>query len=1047
MPNTESNTLRYKSGRIPVIALDYSSRQLAQKRELLVDYKNAKLYVVSAEDRTVIYDLTSNIIKAFKESGGASDFTIEIEGLGTYKLGDIINQLYTSKIDLIEDKEFQYNAPTVSFDNKSLAIYDRQASMLNFNRANDRTVPMKKDDALVWMPFDLENLENRLLKLENTSVPDIEEWKSFRIRLAAVEATDELYKDLPNMKANISINAAGIKDLSDRVNALDINTVKDNITTLTNTVNTHNAKIKTDEAKLELLTKKVNDDDAILQLLEERANTNLATLTDLLSRTTKLENINANDRLSTVENDIVNINSQLASVASSENISNIDERLHALEDKYPVDISSLTTDVTALKTKTATHDSAIPELQEKVATLEQNVTSLSGIDIDQINNNIDQKVNSIKQTVDSYTQTSASLQTLVDQLKTSVDAIPVYTAGDGIKISSANEISLNHVLATVDGEDHSSNRIKTTYELHNTDTSYIFGGSYNINSALFLSEKYTGDNYNLKTDGGIFNSDYATMVGGGGGLIVDSDNATIVGNNRGEIYGSKLATIVGGYSNEIYSSTGGATVLGSNSASIEFTNYTNTIVGAVNGGTIDSASSSLIIGNGTITGSNSSGSMSVGGNRNLIDNGCYGTVIGGLGNINSYNTTFDLPFRTLNTAKVESDYNTRTSLKRLSECMTHGDYYSSYGELSLGGIDNTVSGDGSVNIGGNKSKVWGAFNVNVGGYGNFLFGNQAVTVGGYNSIAEGYSSVAVGGGYSKSSNTIAIGPGAVSYYLDSDVDGEKLNSNIAIGLESVAKENGVISFGHKAGDIAPFYVVKDEENIASLDDFKTSITSSLKSLAKMVSEGYKPYGPEMHWPLISFKENLNKNGIFNYSTKGIAELVATRDDSTDTYTAITDDKIKEFVDGLNPLLYGVKKIDNTYTEDFYNRLVNAADGISAHDVATVGQTIALTNGDNITITEDGANDIGQKKFKISANIKQTPLTIDNIESVITADVTRVVNYSYAKTSASNGYNYNGYTFYDYKFKDDFSLDNKQFLYLDTTDNKIKLLKFSQFNNN
>lgn len=422
MPNTESNTLRYKSGRIPVIALDYSSRQLAQKRELLVDYKNAKLYVVSAEDRTVIYDLTSNIIKAFKESGGTSDFTIEIEGLGTYKLGDIINQLYTSKIDLIEDKEFQYNAPTVSFDNKSLAIYDRQASMLNFNRANDRTVPMKKDDALVWMPFDLENLENRLLKLENTSVPDIEEWKSFRTRLAAVEATDELYKDLPNMKASISINAAGIKDLSNRVNALDINTVKDNITTLTNTVNTHNAKIKTDEANLELLTKKVNDDDAILQLLEERANTNLATLTDLLSRTTKLENINANDRLSTVENDIVNINSQLASVASSENISNIDERLHALEDKYPVDISSLTTDVTALKTKTATHDSAIPELQEKVATLEQNVASLSGIDIDQINNNIDQKINIIKQTVDSYSQSNASLQTLVDQIKTNVDS-------------------------------------------------------------------------------------------------------------------------------------------------------------------------------------------------------------------------------------------------------------------------------------------------------------------------------------------------------------------------------------------------------------------------------------------------------------------------------------------------------------------------------------------------------------------------------------------------------------------------------------------------
>lgn len=422
MPNTESNTSRYKTGRIPIIALDYSSRQLAEKRELLVDYKNAKLYVVSAEDKTVIYDITEKIIETFRESGDISNFTVNIEGVGIYDLGTIITQLFNSRIDLIEDKEFVYYTPTTSFDNMSLAVYDRQASLVNFPTAPDRTVPMKESGVLVWKDFDIETLSAKVKHLEEIAPPDDNEFTQFRERLEAVEATDALYKDLPNMKNDISTNGIKIKNLETQLTKLDqLATIQSNIASLTNTVNTNVAKLKSDEAKIDTLTAKVNDDNSTLVFLQERANTNAATLSDLISRTTKLENINAKDRLTTAENTISNIQDQLRSIATTEAVAHIDERLHTLEDRYPVDIQTIQNNIATITTKTNGYDKDLPTLKTKVANLEQSMTSLAGIDMDQINNTIDQKVDAVKQTIDSYTQTNASMQTLVDQLKKTVD--------------------------------------------------------------------------------------------------------------------------------------------------------------------------------------------------------------------------------------------------------------------------------------------------------------------------------------------------------------------------------------------------------------------------------------------------------------------------------------------------------------------------------------------------------------------------------------------------------------------------------------------------
>lgn len=58
---------------------------------------------------------------------------------------------------------------------------------------------------------------------------------------------------------------------------------------------------------------------------------------------------------------------------------------------------------------------------------------------------------------------------------------------------------------------------------------------------------------------------------------------------------------------------------------------------------------------------------------------------------------------------------------------------------------------------------------------------------------------------------------------------------------------------------------------------------------------------------------------------------------------------------------------NKYSSAWYNRLVKVADGQSAHDVATVGQTLELVAGDHVTIADDTTktNSIGQQRKKIS----------------------------------------------------------------------------------
>lgn len=122
------------NARIPVIPLPYKNKELAVEKELIIDYghddKYPNLYIVDENDRTKLWDITAGIIQSIQGSPG-DDFTVEIEGIGTISLGDILNLLYT--ISLTHDEAWSVETlkkmiPTTIVDNKGIVYAPRTLS-------------------------------------------------------------------------------------------------------------------------------------------------------------------------------------------------------------------------------------------------------------------------------------------------------------------------------------------------------------------------------------------------------------------------------------------------------------------------------------------------------------------------------------------------------------------------------------------------------------------------------------------------------------------------------------------------------------------------------------------------------------------------------------------------------------------------------------------------------------------------------------------------------------------------------------------------------
>lgn len=133
--------------RIPVIALSYSDKDIAKEKELLIDYKQGGIYVVDAEDRTIIHDLSKLIAENYLSNISGDNTYITIEGIGLINLGDILKILYDSKIELVNIIDDSVSLPAgVSFDNKSITVANNKVEVYGFHNAKPLATPRVSED-------------------------------------------------------------------------------------------------------------------------------------------------------------------------------------------------------------------------------------------------------------------------------------------------------------------------------------------------------------------------------------------------------------------------------------------------------------------------------------------------------------------------------------------------------------------------------------------------------------------------------------------------------------------------------------------------------------------------------------------------------------------------------------------------------------------------------------------------------------------------------------------------------------------------------------
>ena len=133
--------------RIPVIALSYSDKDIAKEKELLLDYEKGGLYVVDANDRTIIHDLSKLIADNYLSNIDGNNTYVNIEGIGVVNLATILKLLYDSRIELVNSVDDSMAIPSeVSFDNASVTVANNKVEVYGFHNALPLSTPRVSED-------------------------------------------------------------------------------------------------------------------------------------------------------------------------------------------------------------------------------------------------------------------------------------------------------------------------------------------------------------------------------------------------------------------------------------------------------------------------------------------------------------------------------------------------------------------------------------------------------------------------------------------------------------------------------------------------------------------------------------------------------------------------------------------------------------------------------------------------------------------------------------------------------------------------------------
>ena len=145
------------NSRYPVIALDYAEKHKAVKKELLVDYNTGNIYVVSATDKTIIFDITKKIQERITELD-TENMVVEITGIGIVNLTEYLNLLNEKMNNMVTIKDpgqdFAYIIRDNTIDNKSLKIFNGTIQMDSYKAADNLSIPQKTSTGLRWMPVE-----------------------------------------------------------------------------------------------------------------------------------------------------------------------------------------------------------------------------------------------------------------------------------------------------------------------------------------------------------------------------------------------------------------------------------------------------------------------------------------------------------------------------------------------------------------------------------------------------------------------------------------------------------------------------------------------------------------------------------------------------------------------------------------------------------------------------------------------------------------------------------------------------------------------------
>lgn len=143
------------TARIPIKALEYQKKDIAEKKELLVDYTNGALYIVSADDKTKIFSLVDSLWILVQESGiDGDDIFINLGDIGKVNLGDTVINLYENRVQMIDTEKERYAGNKYQYDTMSLNIKKNKIQLNGFDTAQDGYVAQKFGGILRWVPIE-----------------------------------------------------------------------------------------------------------------------------------------------------------------------------------------------------------------------------------------------------------------------------------------------------------------------------------------------------------------------------------------------------------------------------------------------------------------------------------------------------------------------------------------------------------------------------------------------------------------------------------------------------------------------------------------------------------------------------------------------------------------------------------------------------------------------------------------------------------------------------------------------------------------------------